>query len=457
MNKRMMVLCFLLTLIVLGVVGCQDKEANKGIDYPTMVSKGITEIDEYKTIPYMETNGNYLETADYGNKDYVMFISETTMEEYKAFVKKLSDVGFKKHSESDEEGLEGYSFAASFTKENLTVTISYSKGMGMTYISVSYNRPLSDHLIYKEDYVKNQKKEKTKLHMLQMTESQGSSYIYELKNGHFVVFDGGAPKESTNFINYIKELTPEGEKPVIEAWFISHSHNDHHGTMLDITQKSYLTNQLYVNGFYYVEPNEKHFSRLTTQSNKNGNTLVTRAYKMFKTEDGGTPEFYRPTIGQKYYFCDIEIDISMTLEQIRYGQYTGTDYNDTSTWFMCHIEGQKFLFAGDSGQDGCRTALTLYDSKYLTMDIFAPFHHGINVYDFFSEKCTYDVILYNSFRAGSIWDTRADLAAVGQNNRLKARAKEVYHYGDGSVVLTFPYVIGTAEIGEDWEDIYKTL
>ena len=43
------------------------------------------------------------------------------------------------------------------------------------------------------------------------------------------------------------------------------------------------------------------------------------------------------------------------------------------------------------------------------------------------------------------------------NNKIQEKAKEVYHHGDGSVTLTFPYVLGTAEIGEDWEDVYKPL
>lgn len=461
MKKRMLVLALLLAAIALFSVGCKDQETG-GTPYDTMESKGITTIEEFKTVPYMVTQGNYIETEDFGNKDYVMHISGTTLEEYNAYVKLMGQVGFKKHSDSGENGLDGYAYATSFKKDNLIVTVSYAKKPEMTYISVSYDRPLSEHLIYKDDYVKNLTKEKTKLHMLQMTGNQGSSFVYELKNGHFVVFDGGLQKESTNFINYLNDLTPGDEKPVIEAWFITHCHNDHYGTMLDITQKSYLLNQVFVNGFYYVEPSARLFEVLKSQSDPNGNTLITRAYKMFKTEDGGTPEFYRPTLGQKYYFCDIVVDISMTLEQIRYRQYSGTDFNCTSTWTMIHTDGQKMLYGGDGGRDSTNSMKRLYDKEYLVMDIFTPNHHGINVYDDFVELCTYDVVLYPSFRAGSIWNPAADggrddLAAVPQNNKMQAKAKEVYHHGDGSVTLTFPYTLGTAEIGEDWEDVYKPV
>ena len=455
MKKRMLVLGLLFAAIALFGVGCNGEKKDS---YVTMTDKKVTTIEEFKTVPYMETAaGRFIDTDDYGNKDYVMHIADTTFEEYKAYLELMGKAGFKKHSDNGENGLDGYTYTASYTKGNLTVAVSYSKKAAMTYISASYDRPLSEHLIYKDEYVQDQKKEKNKLHMLQMTANQGGSFIYELKNGHFVVIDGGLQKESTNFINYLNDLTPGDEKPVIEAWFITHCHNDHYGVMLDITQKSYLLNQIYVNGFYYVEPNESLFTRLTTQPDKNGNTLITRAYRLFKTEDGGTPEFYRPTLGEKYYFCDIEIDITMTLEQIRYSQYAGTDFNCTSTWMMVHTDGQKMLHGGDAGRDSTNSMKRLYDKDYLVMDIITPNHHGINVYNDFTDLCTYDVILYTSFRAGSIWDTRADLAAVAQNDHMKEKAKEVFHHGDGSVTLTFPYVIGTAEIGEDWEDVYKPL
>lgn len=116
---------------------------------------------------------------------------------------------------------------------------------------------------------------------------------------------------------------------------------------------------------------------------------------------------------------------------------------------------RKILFLGDSADDGTDQVLKLYDSSYFNLDIYIPSHHGINVYDRFTNICTYDVILYGSFRAGSIWDSRASLAAAGPNNRLKAEAKEVFHHGDGTVSLTLPYEIGTAAIGEDMQDYYK--
>lgn len=454
MNKKSLIFGLLIAVLMMVCVGCGKKKETAN-NIPTFADR--TSVEEFKNIPLMETKGNYFPVEDYGSDNYMALITETTVEEYMAYLKTMKSAGFKKHSDNLEDGMEGYAYTASFTKGKLTVTVSYSVLRGFTYISASYDLPLSEHLIYKDEYVQNKKKDKIKVHMLQMVESQGCSFIIELKNGHFVVFDGGLKKETENFMKTIQKLTPEGEKPVIEAWFLSHCHNDHYGVIQGISQDQTWLDQIYVNGFYYVEPSAALFRRLTTQPDPVGNERILGIFPMFSTEDGVAPNVYRPALGQRYYFGDIMIDVALTLEQIAYNQYRGTDFNDTSTWLMCHIEGQRMLFGGDAGGDATNTAIAMFDKDYLDMDIFLPFHHGINVYDRLTEISTYDVLLYSSFRAGSLWDSRADLAAVPQNDRLKAKAKEVFHHGNGTVTLTFPYKIGTAEIGEDWQDDYTLM
>lgn len=434
-----------------------DEEANKEPVDITMFS-AYTDVEEFKNVPAMVTEqGKVNEVVDAGNKNYLIDVSGSTVEEYKTYLKTLEAAGFKKHSDNGEDAMEGYALTASYKKDNLTLTVSHAISVDRTYISASYDLALSDHLIYNEKDAKSRVNANTKVHMLQMVGSQGCSYIIQLKNGHFVVHDGGMQQEAANFMDYMTGLVPKGEKPVIEGWFISHCHNDHYGVLTEIVQNQAWLNQIYVNGFYYVEPSQDAFNQLTTQSDPSGNMILTRAYKLFKTQDGGRPEFYRPQFGQRYYFSDVMIDVCLTLEQLPMSAYLGTDFNDTSFWLMHHIDGQRMLFSGDASTQSTYVVTEMYDREYFDMDIFIPFHHGINVYDHFTDYCTYDVILYPSFRDTSIWDTREDLGAKEENENLKSKAKEVHHYGDGGVVLTFPYKLGTAEKLEDIQDIYKPL
>ena len=417
-----------------------------------------TDVEQFKNVPAMVTKGQIVPAEDYGNENYLIQVNGSTEEEYNEYLKTLEKAGFKKHSENGEDKMEGYAVTAAFQKDNLTLTVSHGLNIDRTFISASYDLPLSDHLIYKDEYMEGaDPNAKTKVHMLQMEASQGCSFIYELKNGHFVIHDGGLQQEAEYLLDYLDSLTPGDEIPVIEAWFISHCHNDHYGAMLKITQRQNWLNRIRVNGFYYVEPSATLFTNLTTQTDPSGNSVITAAYQLFKTEDGGTPEFYRPQFGQRYYFADIMIDVTMTLEQLPLEGFRGTDFNDTSLWLMHHIEGQRMLFAGDSGQSGTYAAIEMFDKEYFDMEIFIPFHHGINVYDHFTNYCTYDTVLYPSWRAMSIWETREDLKAELENDNLKAKAKEVYHFGEGTVVVTFPYHVGEAEVLEGFTATYVPL
>ena len=60
-------------------------------------------------------------------------------------------------------------------------------------------------------------------------------------------------------------------------------------------------------------------------------------------------------------------------------------------------------FGGDANITGIRKTTFMYDESYFDVDVFSVLHHGINVYDFFTDFCTVKTALYTSFRMGSIW------------------------------------------------------
>ncbi|MBR4767354.1 MAG: hypothetical protein IK088_00065, partial [Lachnospiraceae bacterium] len=81
---------------------------------------------------------------------------------------------------------------------------------------------------------------------------------------------------------------------------------------------------------------------------------------------------------------------------------------------------------------------------------YAVFHHGINVWDDFTEYALTEVktALYPGFRTGSVWnpDTDPVLGARERNAKLQSYVEEYVSRGDGTVVLTFPYTVGTYEV-----------
>ena len=68
---------------------------------------------------------------------------------------------------------------------------------------------------------------------LELTDGTGGmSYVVTLKDEGFIIIDGGMgnnyySKHSSTLFDYLFSRTPNGQKPVILGWFVTHFHNDH--------------------------------------------------------------------------------------------------------------------------------------------------------------------------------------------------------------------------------------
>lgn len=415
-----------------------------------------TNVEEFQDVPAMVVEGTTISDAvDHGNGTYMISVSGTTEEHYEDYIALLEQAGYEKHSDNGEDKMEGYARTASFIKDDITLTVSQALSIDKTYITATENGPLSEHLIYNEEYVANNiEGAQTELYLLELYET-GNAYVIKLKNGHFIVEDGGTESQAPYLVDFLESLTEDGEKPVIEGWFITHAHNDHYGAMVEIAMDKKLRSRLIVEEVFFSAISEELLnawgeSTLPTQS-------VTTAARCFDNGEGGTSVLCRPQFGQRYYFCDIVIDVSLTPEQFERTTYYTNDINDTSFWLKHFIEGQTFFSGGDGAHTGARTIVNMFDKSYVDVDVFSVLHHGINVYSYFTEFVEADTVLYTYWRYGSTYQDKPSVVSsrLEENALLQASAQECYHFGDGTVKLTFPYAVGTAETLPENEWIYN--
>lgn len=456
-NKKTTIVILLMLCLVLlagGAFLVMFLGNSQGGEGKTEVQAGVTSIDtfaawtdieEFRTVPSLVTETSKVgEAEDYGNGHYMIDVNGTTAEDYLAYLKKLEKAGFKKHSDNGENAMEGYAMTASYTKDDLTVTVSQAINLEKTYIMAAKGMMLSDHLIYSDKYLEGvDPNAKTTLHMLQLN-NNGASFVIQLKNGHFIIHDGGRSYDAAYLLDYLESLTPEGEKPVVEAWFISHAHGDHHGALLKIIDDKSWINRIYVDGIYFTEPT-RDFTDTTSYESYTDMWTLARSYLLFTASDGGQCKYYRPQFGQRYYFCDMYIDVCLTPEQLPLEAYFTGDFNETSIWLMHNIEGQKTLIIGDSSYTGMNQSMNIFDESYFDVDIYAVSHHGINVYDYFTDFLTMKTALYPNWRVGSLWQDGTQHAHEEENANLVNSAAEAYSHENGTVVLTFPYKVGTAK------------
>jgi len=401
-------------------------------------------VNVFPEIPGMTTKEGLVgECVHYGAGNYLTLVENTTKEEYDAYLKQLKKIGYEKFVDNG-AGLDGVVFSTTFIKGNAVLTITHILKRKRTYISFCMDLPLSEHLFYKEEYVKNNKENaKTTLHMLELWYF-GNSFVIQLKNGHFIISDGAGGDEIRYLLDYLETLVPEGEKPVIEAWFITHGHGDHHGALgafcWDKGQD--ICKRVIVEGVYFNEPSDKVYYR--DPWSWMSIVDIRGAVRWLRNSEGKHPVVYRPQTGQRYYFSDIIIDIVHTQEQLPNEDYMNEDYpgdfNDSSTWSMMTIDGQKVLFTGDGDVGGMEVIMKTYDKEYFDMDMMTLMHHGLNTYDKFTDYIKVNTILMPGH--GKLPSFRAK-----QNAYLKEKVKEWLPWGDGTKVFTFPYQAGE----------YKTL
>lgn len=376
------------------------------------------------------------EPKHYGDGNYIVIFNGTQKKDYEDYLLALTKRGFELFVDNG-NGLSDNVLTSTYRKNKQCVTVTHFIKSKKTYVSTCYDMNFSEHLFYHEEYIsENREGASTKLHMMELF-LYGNSFVIQLKNGHFIISDGGNYPDTPYLLDYLESLTQAGEKPIIEAWFISHAHGDHCGVLKSFVENPQLAQRIYVEGIYYSEVGEcgyevEELARINVAYLRLAATILRTTKKL-------APKVYRPLTGQRYYFNDITIDIVHTHEQLLKEEYS-SDANDSSTWLMITIEGQKCLLTGD-GEKGCMHAIMKnYDSKYFDVDVMTLMHHGFNTRNEFTDFCKVKTLLL----------TVRDVLPVrkaNENDYLKSSVQEYFAWGDGNKVLEFPYKVGT----------YKTL
>lgn len=466
-QKRMKPMVFFLLLPIVALLAClailgvwignyyssQAKE-NAAPTYRTFAD--WTEREELQEVPALVVEGTRIEDAyDYGDGTYGIIVVGTSLSDYQEYLKLVETAGFEKVVDNGDAGLDETIYTSSYKRDNLALTVTQVVSTEKTYIMACYDLEFSEHLFYDKSYVEgNEDGRQTKVHLLELWES-GNSLVFELKNGHFIINDGGTTIEDLkHLLDYLEALVPEGEKPIIDAWIFSHTHNDHIGAFIELANHPEYASRIIVDGIYWNVPNyEVYASYDSTGYSFIATTKIIA--KMLRTTKGDAPKIYRMQSGQRYYFNDFTIDVLHTQEQLVRENYYG-NLNDASVWLMYDLDGDKFLLAGDAERGSTDVVMNTFDSEYFDLKVYTVFHHAINMWNDFTDYLSYDVALYPNYRAASKDGNDAGITAKF-SKYINDKAKECFAWGKGTAILTFPYELGTGEFmpGLDW-DKYAT-
>lgn len=424
----------LLTIGILLMVllsGCADTDS----------FASVTDSELFASVPMMSGEKiTFSDVEDIGGGDEQIWAYDTSLAEYQSYLALLEDKGFKKYTDNGENGLEGHVYTTHYLKDELLVVATYYTQLEDTMITVSANTLLSENLIYSEDYVANNKSgAKTTLTMQELYLA-GNSFIFQLKDGSFIVNDGGDEDDLPYLLDYLESLTPDGQKPVIEAWVVTHSHQDHMGVFVAFTKNATWANRIRVENVYFTEAST--VAHEMTNASISALTFYSKSIPTtFKNSEGKAPNVYRMRQGERYYFNDITMDV--VYEQSILSHEDWKTWNATSTALMYTVEGQKVFLTADIDYECQMRMLDIFPDEYFDIAVYQTPHHGGNIYNNFTFHLTVGTVLYARYRVDAA--VSGLQARWDQGNFLKERAEETLGWLEGGVRLTFPYTVGTYE------------
>lgn len=279
------------------------------------------------------------------------------------------------------------------------------------------------------------------IHMLQSVEDTiCDSFIITTADGKVIAVDGGHTAETDYFIEYLKAVTGQCV-PHIDAWFLSHPHNDHVQVFYEAAEnrtKQVTFDKVMLN---YL-PSELYESR----SQQEGMEMVSEFDRISKA----FPEKVQIlNTGDVFNIGDAKITVLYTPDE------SFIDVNEHSVIFRMDLGGTSILFTGDAQVNaGNKTLSAWEDTGLLDCDICKMSHHGQdgldrNFYEAVSpEVCLWSTpswVYENTNGNLKTFETRAWVEELG--------VKKEYKSFEGSAVIGMkPRIVTTTDVFEEGYD-----
>lgn len=333
--------------------------------------------DWRSTIPYFKTeNGSVTDDGIFTEGVYRTRVNGATRAEYDAYLEKLESGGFELYAEN----VIGDNLYATYTSDLAMVHVYYTAMKNEARI---LRASMEDFVEYPLSPVTDGTKLATPF--VAMTPANGAGFVFRMKDGSYVIIDGGWGYGSDALYRYLKENNwRQDGKILIRAWMITHFHEDHYGNFEAFAQK--YSNEVKLE--YFVAQLD-HPDRPLQKTDCD---RINLAYSYFQYAHG--TKHIVPQVGQEMYLGEAKFEFLHTQERL-YPDYRMKDGNDYSLIAKVSFCNKTLLMMGD-GYPAIVGLEEAYGS-YLKSDyVQAPHHARGGTWPSFYDLVDADAIFVNA-------------------------------------------------------------
>ncbi len=217
------------------------------------------------------------------------------------------------------------------------------------------------------------------------------SYIIKTAGGKLIVIDGGIAGQGKEALPYIKAALRavagkrEGEYFEVEAWFLSHAHNDHFNELGKVLREYTADDNFVINNFYFdFPPYETPGFPYSTGDSADLEKLREGFGRYAEARGIDVPEggsYYDMLNGALVNRETIAAGQEIVIDELRFEMLQTwdisdeSDVNSSSLVFRMHAGGTTVMFLHDLGARGGQRLLDTYGDR-LKSDVVHMAHHG---------------------------------------------------------------------------------
>lgn len=201
-------------------------------------------------------------------------------------------------------------------------------------------------------------------------------YTIDDQHGTFIVIDGGNPEEAAIVMNTVRMYGNH-----IDAWILTHPHEDHIGAFNEIYRNCVLTGELSIDQIYAIDIDPEYYEQIAQPWD---NIYIFHDFNSLTAQIDNLTYVQR---GETYSIGNISFKVYNTFTDESYNISTGSLPNAATMVLEVFgpegENGQSMLFLGDLEQGNADLIAGIFDDE-LHADYVQAAHHGQNIdYDFY--------------------------------------------------------------------------